>query len=143
MIVRSAKGEDLDKVLEIDKHSFPTPWDREFLENISKDIFLVFAGSEVYGFLIAGCCHRNVTATILKVAVHPQHRRKGIATNLLNHLLERLRDRKIPEVEVSVLKVCGPAISLYRKVGFEITARIPQDSANNDIYLMKLKVVQD
>ena len=141
MIVRSAKGEDFDRVLEIDQLSFPTPWDGEFLENISKDIFLVFGGAEVYGFLIAGCCHRNVTATILKVAVHPQHRRKGIATNLLNSLLERLRDKKIPEIEVSVLDGCGPAIALYKKVGFEIAATIPQGSANNDIYLMKLKLL--
>lgn len=140
MIVRSAKGEDLERVLEIDLLSFPAPWDGEFLENISKDIFLVFGGSEVYGFLIAGCCHRNVTASILKVAVHPQHRRKGIATNLLNNLMEKLRDKKIPEVEVSVLEICGPAISLYKKVGFEIAETIPQGYANNDIYLMKLEL---
>jgi len=114
MIVRSAKREDLDKVLEIDKLSFPKPWDWEFLENISKDIFLVFSGPEVYGFLIAGCRHRNVAATILKIAVHPQHRRKGVATHLIGKLLEMLRDRQIAGVEVTVLKRCSQAISFYQ-----------------------------
>jgi ribosomal-protein-alanine N-acetyltransferase len=140
MIVRSAKQEDLTGVIEIDKLSFANPWDRQFLENISKDIFLVFSGSEVYGFLIAGCCHRNVTASILKIAVHPQHRRKGIATNLLDTLLERLGDKQIYEVEVNVLKECESAISFYKKVGFEITATMEQGSLNDDIYLMELKV---
>jgi ribosomal-protein-alanine N-acetyltransferase len=140
MIVRSVKRKDLDRVLEIDQLSFPKPWDREFLENISKDIFLISSGPEVCGFLIAGCCQGNVTATILKIAVHPQHRRKGFATSLLHELVERLRDRKISEVEVHVLKKCEPAISLYKKVGFAIKATMEQGSMNDDIYLMELKV---
>jgi ribosomal-protein-alanine N-acetyltransferase len=140
MIVRSAKREDLDKVLEIDKLSFPKPWDWEFLENISKDIFLVFSGPEVYGFLIAGCRHRNVAATILKIAVHPQHRRKGVATHLIGKLLEMLRDRQIVGVEVTVLKRCSQAISFYQNVGFKLVSTIPQVSHNDDLWVMKLEL---
>jgi len=140
MIVRSAKREDLTGVIEIDKLSFPNPWGREFLENVSKEIFLVFGQQEVYGFLIAGCRHRNVSATLLKIAVHPEHRRKGIATNLINKLVEMLRDRQISEVEVIVLKACKPAISLYKKVGFRLASTIPQVSNNDDLCVMKLEV---
>ncbi|UCF01107.1 MAG: GNAT family N-acetyltransferase, partial [Deltaproteobacteria bacterium] len=95
MVVRTAEQEDFAKVIEIEELSFATPWDYDFLEKISKDIFLVFDGQEVCGYLIAGCCHRNVSATILKVAVHPEHRRQGIATNLVHKLVEILRDRQI------------------------------------------------
>ena len=41
MIIRLAKQEDFEKVIEIDKLSFADPWDTEFLEGLSKDIFLV------------------------------------------------------------------------------------------------------
>jgi ribosomal protein S18 acetylase RimI-like enzyme len=140
MNVRSAKREDLDRVLEIDKLSFPKAWDREFLENISKDIFLVFSGPEVYGFLIAGCRHRNVTANILKIAVHPQHRRKGVATHLISKLVEMLRDRQIAEVDVIVLKRCNQAISFYQNVGFKLVSTIPQASNNDDLWVMKLEL---
>lgn len=140
MIVRSAKQEDLTGVIEIDKLSFANPWDRQFLENISKDIFLVFSGSEVYGFLIAGCRHREVTATILKVAVHPHHRRKGVATNLISKLVEMLRDRQIAEVEVIVLKRCNQAISFYQNVGFKLVSTIPQASDSDDLWVMKLEL---
>ena len=143
MVVRLATKEDLEKVQEIDRLSFSNPWGREFLENISKDIFLVFSGEEVYGYLIAGCCHRNVTATILKVAVHPDHRRKGIATNLLYKLVEMVRDRQATEVEVLVLKVCGPALALYNKLGFKTVSTIPQASNDDDLYLMKLELTSD
>lgn len=143
MIVRSAKQEDLAKVLEIEKLSFSDPWNNEFLEKVSKDIFLVFGEQEVYGFLIAGCCHRNISATILKVAVHPEHRRQGIATNLLNKLIEILKNRQIVDVDVVVDIARKPAISLYKKVGLKIVSTIPQLSNNTDFYEMKLKLAQD
>ena len=140
MIVRVAKQEDLTGVIEIDKLSFSNPWDREFLENISKAIFLVFGQQEVCGFLIAGCHHRNVSASLLKIAVHPEHRRKGIATNLINKLVEMLRDRQIAEIEVIVLKTCKPAISLYKKIGFQLVSTIPQVSDSDDLCVMKLEL---
>jgi len=139
MIVRTVKQEDIAKVIEIEELSFPAPWDYGFLENISNDIFLVFDGGEVCGYLIAGCCHRNVSATILKVAVHPEHRREGIATNLVHKLVEILQDRKITEIDVIVLDVCKPAILFYKKVGFKTVSIIPQAS-HNDLFEMKLTI---
>ena len=143
MIVRSATQEDLTGVIAIDKLSFSNPWDRQFLENISKAIFLVLGQQEICGFLIAGCRNRNVSATLLKIAVHPEHRRKGIATNLINKLVEMLRNRQIGEVEVIVLKTCKPAISMYKKIGFKLVSTIPQVSNNDDLCVMKLKLSQD
>jgi ribosomal protein S18 acetylase RimI-like enzyme len=139
LIVRAAKQEDYARVIEIEKLSFPTAWDHDFLEKISKDIFLVFNGQEVCGYLIAGCCHENIVATILKVAVHPEHRRKGIATNLVHKLVETLKDRKITEIDVIVIEGCKPAILFYKKVGFKTVSTIPQAS-NNDLYEMKLTI---
>jgi ribosomal-protein-alanine N-acetyltransferase len=140
MIVRPAIQEDLTGVIEIDKLSFANPWEREFLENISKAIFLVFGQQEVCGFLIAGCHNRNVSASLLKIAVHPEHRRKGIATNLINKLAEMLRGRQIAEIEVIVLKTCKPAISLYKKIGFKLVSTIPQVSDSDDLCVMKLEL---
>ena len=139
MIVRTAKQEDFAKVIEIEELSFPTPWDYEFFEKISKDIFLVSDGEEVCGYLIAGCCHKNISATILKVAVHPEHRRKGIATDLVRKLVEILKDRNIVEIDVIVMDACKPAILLYQKVGFKTVSTIPQASSN-DLREMKLTI---
>jgi ribosomal-protein-alanine N-acetyltransferase len=140
MIVRSVIEKDLKGVIKIDELSFPNPWDRELLENISKEIFLVSGHQEIYGFLIAGCRHSNVSATLLKVAVHPVYRRRGIATKLINKLVEILEERQVAEVEVIVLETCNPAISLYQRVGFKLVSTIPQTSHNDDLWVMKLEL---
>ena len=143
MIIRDAQQEDLAKVLEIEKLSFADPWNNDFLEKVSKDIFLVSGEQEVNGFIIAGCCYRNISATILKVAVHPEHRRQGVATNLLNQLIVNLKNKQIVEVDVVVDIAWKPAISLYKKVGLEIVSTITQISNDTDFYEMKLKLSPD
>ena len=143
MIVRDAQQEDLAKVLEIEKLSFADPWNNDFLEKVSKDIFLVSGEQEVNGFIIAGCCYRNISATILKVAVHPEHRRQGVATNLLNQLIVNLKNKQIVEVDVVVDIAWKPAISLYKKVGLEIVSTITQISNDTNFYEMKLKLSPD
>ena len=141
MVVRFAEPHDFDKVLAIEKLSFSNPWDSEFLKNISKDIFLVFGKQEIHGFLIAGCCYKNINASILKIAVHPEYRRRGIATELLHKLFEILRNKQIAEVDVIVKQVWKPAVSLYKKVGFEIISTFPQISRADDLYLMKVDLI--
>ena len=143
MIIRDAQQEDLAKVLEIEKLSFADPWNNDFLEKVSKDIFLVSGEQEVNGFIIAGCCYRNISATILKVAVHPEHRRQGVATNLLNQLIVNLKNKQIVEVDVVVDIAWKPAISLYKKVGLEIVSTITQISNDTNFYEMKLKLSPD
>jgi ribosomal-protein-alanine N-acetyltransferase len=140
MTVRLAEPKDIARVLEIEKHSFPTPSDSEFLQKLSNDIFLVFEEEEIYGYLIAGCCHHNITASILKVAVHPDHRSKGVATELFHQLFEILKDRQIDEVDVIVDALWKPAISLYKKVGFETASTVPLLSDDNSFRLMIRKL---
>ena len=143
MTVRLAEPEDLVRVLEIEKLSFPTPSDSQFLEKLSNDIFLVFEDQEIHGFLIAGCCHQNITASILRVAVHPDHRSKGVATELFNELFQILKDRQIDEVDVIVDVLWEPAISLYKKVGFRTESTVPMVSDDSTFHLMKRKVTLD
>ncbi|UCG13868.1 MAG: GNAT family N-acetyltransferase [Deltaproteobacteria bacterium] len=143
MDIRAANKEDFTRVLEIERMSFSKPWDYKFLEGASKDIFLVSGDSEIYGFLIAGCCFRNVNATVLKIAVHPEHRREGIATKLLYRLFEILKGKEVTEIDVFVEGAWKSAISLYKKVGFEITSTIPLTSDRNEFYVMRRNLSED
>lgn len=140
MTVRLAEPKDWARVLEIEKLSFPTPSDSQFLEKLANDIFLVFEDRDIRGFLIAGCCHQNVTASILKVAVHPDHRSKGVATELFNRLFQILKDREIDEVDVIVDVLWEPAIEMYKKVGFKTASTVPLVSDDSTFHLMKRKL---
>jgi N6-L-threonylcarbamoyladenine synthase/ribosomal-protein-alanine N-acetyltransferase len=53
------------------------------------------------------------------LAVKEHHRRKGIGTSLLNHLLEVFKDRGIDTVTLSVPADESGAKELYDKLGFE------------------------
>ena len=127
MSIRFADEKDLGKVLEIERLSFSDPWDHHGFKTTLKHTFLVFEEQDILGFLIAVCCYKNVRGTIMKIAVHPDQRRKGIGTALLNHCLERLREKEIVDVCLNVEMIRTPAIALYKKFGFQITKAIHMD----------------
>jgi ribosomal protein S18 acetylase RimI-like enzyme len=54
----------------------------------------------------------------MRIAVHPDHRSKGIATKLIAAALDRLKELSIEEVELDVEIVKKGAIELYEKLGF-------------------------
>jgi ribosomal-protein-alanine N-acetyltransferase len=142
MSVRFAHKNDIEKVLEIEGLSFSQPWDYHTLKLALDDIFLVFDEREISGFLIAVCCHRNIRATIMKMAVHPAHRRRGIATALLSHVIEILNEKQIVDVCLNVEIIRKPAIALYEKFGFKIMQTIhmdyEDDLADDAFYIMQL-----
>jgi ribosomal-protein-alanine N-acetyltransferase len=142
MSVRSANENDLKRVLEIERLSFSQPWDYHSLKIALDDIFLVFNQQDILGFLIAVCCHRNIRSTVMKMAVHPEHRRKGIATALLNHVLEIVKEKEIIDVCLNVEMIRKPAVKLYQKFGFQITHTIhmnyEDDLADDAFYVMQL-----
>jgi ribosomal-protein-alanine N-acetyltransferase len=142
MSARIATRNDIDRVLEIEGLSFLQPWDRHIFELALNDIFLVFEEQDILGYLIAVCCSKNIRATIMKMGVHPEHRRRGIATTLLNEVLEILKGKKIVDVCLNVEIIRTPAIALYEKFGFKIIQTIrmdyEDDLADDAFYIMKL-----
>ena len=142
MSARFATRNDIDKVLEIEGLSFLPPWDRHIFELALDDIFLVFDDQDILGYSIAVCCSKNIRATIMKMGVHPEHRRKGVATVLIKQILEILKDKKIKDVCLNVEITRKPAIALYEKFGFQIIQTIHMDYedelADDAFYIMKL-----
>ena len=141
MSARFATRNDIDKVLEIEGLSFLPPWDRHIFELALDDIFLVFDDQDILGYSIAVCCSKNIRATIMKMGVHPDHRRKGVATVLIKQILEILKDKKIKDVCLNVEITRKPAIALYEKFGFQIIQTIHMDYedelADDAFYIMK------
>ena len=144
MGVRLAKKEDLDEILEVERRSFQNPWDYSYFNAALNDILLVYEDDKtrrVVGYLIAVCCKRN-RAVIMKVAVHPEYRNRGIASRLLKEVLELLRGMGIKEVEIDVDMINEDAINLYKKVGFKISRTIPMNSEDESFYTMKLELLR-
>jgi len=148
VFIRFATEGDLNGILEIERLSFPIgkQWDRSDFQEALRDLFLVSGEEEISGFLIACCREIERSAVILRIAVHPDDRSRGIATMLIEAAIEKFREMDIREVDLDVDIVKRGAIQLYEKVGFRIARGIPMsdnnsmNDENGSFYLMKLIV---
>lgn len=151
MFLRFATEGDLNGILEIERLSFPIrkQWDRSDFKQALRDLFLVSGEEELSGFLI-GCCREiERRAVILRIAVHPDYRSRGIATMLIEAAIEKFREMDIREVELDVEIVKRGAIKLYEAVGFKIARGITMsdnnsmNDENGSFYLMKRELLPD
>jgi len=142
MVIRSATEKDLERVLEIDRLSFPAPWTHHCFKIALKDIFLVIEQIEIMGYIVACLCDLGLRAEILRIAVHPDHRGKGIAKELIETSLLIFSKENVESVELDVNSANRGAVKLYEKFGFKIK-RIATFIADQDFhifYVLKLKL---
>ena len=142
--LRPASEPDLDKVMEIERASFVDQWDYPQFKAALKDIFLVYDEEQIAGFIIACYCQLAKRGIILRIAVEPSQRGKGIAKALLREALTKLKDYDTIEVELSVDIVKTGAIKLYEKFGFRVMQVVSMnyDNANESFYMMKLNLTK-
>jgi ribosomal-protein-alanine N-acetyltransferase len=111
---------DLNAIDLIEKAAYPTPWSRSmFASELAKPSSIclgAFDGDDLVAYLIVS---RYVDAWhVMNVAVSPDHRRRGLAQSLLQHLFELTVDdaRRGYTLEVRVSN--EGAIKLYEQLGF-------------------------
>lgn len=111
---------DLAAIEEIERRSYPTPWSRSmFAGELTKASSIglgALEGGLLVGYVIVS---RYVDAWhIMNIAVHPEHRGRGVGSALLERLFEitagDTRRGYTLEVRVSNER----AIRLYRRYGF-------------------------
>lgn len=77
---------------------------------------------------------------IAGLGVRPLFRRQGIGEALVNEVLVRLREGRASQVRLEVDRASGPAIELYRKLGFEEVSRFSERTDNGDLLQMVLSL---
>jgi [ribosomal protein S18]-alanine N-acetyltransferase len=120
--LRRLQLRDLGAIEEIERISYPTPWSRSmFAGELTKSSSICLGAFDgetraLLGYLIIS---RYVDAWhVMNVAVAPEHRRRGIASTLLDRLFELTADdgRRGYTLEVRVSNTS--AIKLYERAGF-------------------------
>jgi [ribosomal protein S18]-alanine N-acetyltransferase len=115
--IRPATAEDVAAVLELDRRLFgPDAWSeqsvREELTGARRSA-VVACDPAVQGYAVTASAGDVVD--VQRVAVRPQHRRRGLAHQLLAAALEH------SEADRALLEVAGvnaPALAFYAKEGF-------------------------
>lgn len=118
--IRRLELQHLAAIEEIERRSYPTPWSRSmFAGELAKPAAIclgAFDEEQLVGYMIIS---RYVDAWhVMNVAVDLEHRRRGIATMLLDRLFESTDDgtRRGYTLEVRVSN--EGAIKLYEEAGF-------------------------
>jgi ribosomal-protein-alanine N-acetyltransferase len=120
--LRRLEPRDLDTVEEIERESYPTPWSRSmFVAELRKPSALAIgAYAEEAGLVGYAFVSRYVDAWhIMNVAVASEHRRRGIATALLERLFEITASDPRSGYTLEVRVSNTQAIRLYERLGFE------------------------
>ena len=121
--LRRLEMRDLNAIERIERASYPTPWSRSmFASELAKPSSICLGAFdletlELVGYLVIS---RYVDAWhVMNVAVASDHRRRGIATTMMERLFEVTagRGRRGYTLEVRVSNV--GAVALYERLGFK------------------------
>ena len=142
---------DIEPILSIEQLSFQWPWGRlSFEDELSSQNASSYAVRSIEAdkepSIVAYTFLRRVENElhILKIAVTPALRRRGIGTWFLNRCFTMGAQQGADSVYLEVRPSNIPAIKLYEKLGFDEIGRRPNyyTDSNEDALIMMKKLVK-
>jgi [ribosomal protein S18]-alanine N-acetyltransferase len=122
--IRRLTYADLPQVIAIERRAFPTPWSLAmFVLELSKPSGVCLAATrhgKLVGYLV--CSRYDTVWHLMNVAVDDRLVRRGIATTLIERLLD-LADGPGEQFTLEVRTSNDGAIRLYEKFGFRPAGR--------------------
>jgi len=121
-MIRPATIDDAALFAAIEAQSFThRPWTLAMFQAALHDpLYTFFVARREGGVVGFGCVkHAGTEAEIDDIAVAEPFRRQGVASALLNALLDEARSRGAGQVFLEVGALNAPAVALYQKHGFQ------------------------
>lgn len=122
---------DLPNVIAIERRAFPTPWSLAmFVLELSKPEGICLAArrdGQLVGYTI--CSRFDQVWHIMNVSVEPDLQRRGIASSLIDAILERVGGEA--QITLEVRPTNTGAIALYKRFGFLAAGSRPRYYQDN------------
>lgn len=113
---------DISEIAEIERLCFSSPWsENALLEELSNENAF-FLCAKIFGEVV-GYIGTNIILDecyIANIAVKPQHRRKGIASLLIENAIETAKEKGCTFISLEARKSNSAAIALYEKFSFSV-----------------------
>jgi ribosomal-protein-alanine N-acetyltransferase len=126
-LIRSACVEDLPRIAWLEQMGFPDPWSLELLSYEWKhpmSLLLVATWDETAPAAGYASFRRGAQeAELLRLAVAPTERRRGVALRLVSEGLHRLAPGGVRTCFLEVRTENAGAIAFYREIGFREAGR--------------------
>ena len=112
----------VSQIAELEKICFNDPWSENSiaseLGNRLSHWLVVLDGEKVVGYV--GSQTVLGETDMMNIAVHPDYRKQGIATELIEALIQVLKERGSHSLMLEVRESNDPAKELYLKMGFKL-----------------------
>ncbi len=112
---------DLDRVVYLEKESFPDPWSEqnftyEIVENQFSQPYVVTNNGHVIGYSVHWCF--DIEAHLANFAVDESFRRQNVGSYLLGFLISDILRKNIHSIYLEIRASNEAARNLYKKHGF-------------------------
>ena len=125
LILRKAEKKDADAIAEIEAERFSKPWSKASvlseIENPSSVVICAENDGEIVGY--GGLQTVLDEGYITNIAVRKRNERKGIASVIVEAIIESAKERKLSFVSLEVRESNFAAQGLYLKYGFETVGK--------------------
>lgn len=145
IIVRNMEEKDLDRIMEIEKDAFTTPWTREsFILEITKNQLAKYIVAEIGNIVVGygGVWLILDEGHITNIAVDRDYRKMGAGTSLVEGLINLCREKDISSMTLEVRASNIAAQNLYKKYDFTEAGIRPKyySDDNEDAIIMWKKL---
>lgn len=145
--LRSMRPADLDQVCALEAMMFKTPWSRQSFEHeISQNSYslpwVIAERDRIVAYSVAWLIVDEMH--IGNLAVDPAYRKRGIASWLLQNIINKADRSAVRQITLEVRRSNTAAISLYKKFAFEIVGvrKNYYEAEHEDALLMRRGTVR-
>lgn len=128
MMITKMTADHVAQVAELEKICFSDPWSENSvaseLENSLAYWLVAVEGVTVAGYV--GSQTVMGETDMMNIAVRPDYRRKGVAEDLVNALVDALKEQGSHCLTLEVRASNEPAQKLYEKLGFTLIGKRPR-----------------
>ncbi|NMB96565.1 MAG: ribosomal protein S18-alanine N-acetyltransferase [Clostridiaceae bacterium] len=122
VIITETTLSHIDDIMIVERLSFTTPWSKNaFLHELKDNKFSKYISALVNGRVVgyAGMWQIFDEGHITNIAVHPEYRKNGIGSMLLEKLIEISLENGVEKLTLEVRRSNIAAKKLYFKYGFK------------------------
>ena len=131
--IRAAEREDAAALLDLWRHADAVPSVTDDFESVARMItagavLVAVVDREIVGSIIAA--FDGWRGAVYRLAVHPDHRHRGIAKGLIAAAMDRLRELGATRVAANVVGDREAAVATWEAAGFALDTRTVRYTRN-------------